>query len=68
MSDIAQARGIISVAKGGIKIAGIDERILIPNIVGLLKAEREACAQIAEAIDSKRGNEAEIARAIRERG
>jgi hypothetical protein len=30
------------------------------------KAERERCAQIALAIDSKRGNEKEIARAIRE--
>lgn len=29
--------------------------------------EREQCAQIAEAIDSERGNEKEIARAIRER-
>lgn len=28
-------------------------------------AERERCAQIALAIDSKRGNEKEIARAIR---
>ena len=31
-------------------------------------AEREACAQIAIAIDSNRGNEKEIARAIRARG
>ena len=32
-----------------------------------IEAEREACAEIAEAIDSNRGNEAEIARAIRDR-
>lgn len=31
------------------------------------KAERERCAHIALAIDSKRGNEKEIARAIRAR-
>ena len=30
--------------------------------------EREACAEIALAIDSNRGNEKEIARAIRARG
>jgi hypothetical protein len=32
-----------------------------------IEAEREACAHIALAIDSKRGNEKEIARAIRNR-
>lgn len=33
----------------------------------VVEVERERCAKIAEAIDSKRGNEAEIARAIRDR-
>lgn len=32
-----------------------------------VEAEREACAHIALAIDSKRGNEKEIAQAIRNR-
>lgn len=36
-----------------------------PQCAGLAEVVREQCAQIAEAIDSGRGNEKEIARAIR---
>lgn len=35
------------------------------EIAGIVAEERERCAKIAEAIDSGRGNEKEIARAIR---
>lgn len=35
------------------------------GIKAAIAAERERCAQIAEAIDSGRGNEKEIAKAIR---
>ena len=38
-----------------------------PTDAGRVAAEREACAELAEAIDSGRGNEKEIARAIRAR-
>ena len=40
---------------------------IAPVIESLVEKEREACAEIALAIDSKRGNEAEIAKAIRSR-
>lgn len=39
---------------------------LVPIIANAIAAERERCAQIAEAIDSGRGNEKEIAHAIRQ--
>jgi hypothetical protein len=42
------------------------EDFIEKRLPALLSAERERCAQIALAIDSGRGNEKEIARAIRE--
>ncbi len=42
-------------------------RCLVVMVAALSRDKREACAQIALAIDSGRGNEKEIARAIRER-
>ncbi len=42
-------------------------RMVVRLIENAIKDEREACAEIAEAIDSKRGNEQIIADAIRAR-
>ncbi len=42
-------------------------RLVVRAFEAAIKEEREACAHIALAIDSKRGNEKEIARAIRAR-
>lgn len=44
------------------------EALVIVNvkIIAAVALERERCAQIAEAIDSGRGNEKQIARAIRD--
>jgi hypothetical protein len=70
MTDEQTARHIIQIAKGGIEIGGIDERILIPNIVGVIRAERELCAEIADAyIDDQNKTvlASAVARAIRAR-
>lgn len=49
-----------------VKTYGSDpDGLLIGAIAGALYGEREACARIALAIDSGRGNEKEIAAAIR---
>lgn len=44
------------------------KEMLARHIRYAIAEEREACAEVAEAVDSGRGNEASIARFIRERG
>lgn len=49
------------------RIAELEDRLSAPDpIAEAIAAERDRCANIALAIDSGRGNEKEIARAIRE--
>lgn len=48
-------------------VLGSETRDLAANIDVAIRAERTACADIALAIDSSRGNEKEIAKAIHHR-
>ena len=62
-----QARALVSAARpAGLLMHHIAEASF-KVLTEAIQAEREACAQVAEAIDSGRGNEAEIAIGIRAR-
>jgi hypothetical protein len=55
MTHEERARSCIYVAKSGISFAGIDERVLIPNIVEALRAvEREAYERAAKLCEQYR--------------
>ena len=45
-----EARGVISLAKGGVEWAGIDERILIPNIAERLRKRDDEIEQLRVAL------------------
>lgn len=68
------ARRCIHVAKGGISFAGIDERVLIPNIVEAIRsAERSAYERAALCADPHEDDDAmdrqvkrQVAQAIRD--